>query len=147
MGKAGSSSSHLADQTLVIDNGAYGIKAGFASADSNACQVIPNCIARGPNGPRSTRVYVGDQLDECKDFAEMAFRRPVEKGYLVSWDGEMDIWKQAFFRKGAKLHCEPREANLVVSEAPNCPSALQQNTDQIIFEELEFASAYRSIGA
>lgn len=76
----------LAPQTLVLDNGAYTMKAGFATPDASAhdCRIIPNCIARGREGPRSHRVYVADQLDDCKDFAEMAFRRPVEKGYIVS---------------------------------------------------------------
>ena len=139
---------HIPNSTLVVDNGAYEIKAGIATDSTSPKPVlIPNCIARGPDGPRSTKVYIGDQLDSCKDFAEMTFRRPVEKGYVVNWDGELDIWKEAFFNKDAKLQCEPHETNLILSEAPGCPSALLQNTDQIIFEELEFASAYRCIGS
>jgi len=92
--------------TLIIDNGGHTIKAGFATPHptSNDCRIIPNCIARGRTGARSQRIYIADQLDDCKDFAEMAFRRPVEKGYVVNWDGEMDIWKQAFFNSDAKLH-------------------------------------------
>ena len=101
-----SSPQTLASKTLVVDNGAYHIKAGYASDDeevSSECHSIPNCIARGPDGPRSTKVYVGNQLETCKDFAEMVFRRPVEKGYIVNWDSELDIWKQALFNKGSKF--------------------------------------------
>ncbi|KAL9057545.1 MAG: hypothetical protein Q9162_002278 [Coniocarpon cinnabarinum] len=137
-----------ASTSLVIDNGAYEIKAGFAAkehADGEA-SVIPNCIARGSDGPRGTKVYVGEQLKTCKDFAEMSFRRPVEKGYIVNWDSEMDIWRQSLFNQGAQLQCEPHDTSLILTEAPNCPQALQANTDQIIFEELEFDSAYRCIG-
>lgn len=101
-----SSSTAIPSKTLIIDNGGYTIKAGFATLHpiSDDCRIIPNCIARGREGARSQRVYIADQLDDCKDFAEMAFRRPVEKGYVVNWDGEMDIWKQAFFNSDAKLH-------------------------------------------
>lgn len=64
-------------QTLVIDNGAYTIKAGFATPNTGVedCVVVPNCIARG----RDRKIYVGRELDGCKDFGGMSFRRPVER--------------------------------------------------------------------
>lgn len=141
----------LTRRTLVLDNGGHSMKAGFATAEpdaANDCHVIPNCIARSNEGPRGDgKIYVADQLEQCKDTAEMVFRRPIEKGFLVNWDGELDIWKQAFFDNGAKLHCDPHETNLILTESPNCPQALQSATDQMIFEEFEFASAYRCIGS
>lgn len=157
----------LGSRTLIIDNGAYTIKAGFVGdgpSDMPAYSLVPNCIAKGADGPRSTRVYVGDELDACKDFAEMSFRRPVERGYVVNWDAQLDVWKQSFFNKKAKLHvrhfisrerhllnahgaqCDPQDTNAVITEAPNAPHVLQQNVDQILFEEIQFASAYRCIG-
>lgn len=92
----------LPEQTLIVDNGAYSIKAGFATPLSDSeedCHVIPNCMARS----RDKRVWVGSQLESCKDFGEMAFRRPVEKGYLVNWEAEKEIWDSTFFDKGAQL--------------------------------------------
>lgn len=64
-------------RTLVVDNGAYTIKAGFVtkSPSYNDCYLIPNCIARS----RDRRSLVGTQLESCRDFGGMAFRRPVEK--------------------------------------------------------------------
>ena len=94
----------LAPQTLVVDNGAYSIKAGFATDRPQAsdCRLIPNCLARD----NDKRVWVGAQLDSCRDFASMAFRRPVEKGYLVRWEVEKAIWDNAFLEKGAKLQVQ-----------------------------------------
>ncbi|KAL9097599.1 MAG: hypothetical protein Q9165_000496 [Trypethelium subeluteriae] len=135
----------LAGRTLVVDNGAYTIKAGYASQTPNPdedCHIIPNCIARS----RDKRIYVGAQLEECRDFGEMAFRRPVEKGYLVGWEAEKEIWEQSFFYQNAKLKCDPHETNLLLTEAPNAPQPLQSNCDQIVFEEFEFASYYRCMG-
>lgn len=88
-------------QTLVVDNGAYTIKAGFADENAKAddCQLIPNCIARD----RGRKVWIGSQLDRCTDFGEVQFRRPVEKGFLVSWEAERAIWDNSFFDQGAKL--------------------------------------------
>ncbi|KAI9786211.1 MAG: Actin- protein 6 [Geoglossum umbratile] len=136
----------LPERTLVLDNGAYTIKAGFASDTLDVekeCHLLPNCIARA----RDKRVWIGGQLERCTDFGEMAFRRPVEKGYLVNWESEREIWCNSFFDDDAKLKCDPRETNLILTEAPNAPAALQTNCDQMIFEEFEFASYYRCVGA
>lgn len=94
----------LPERTLVIDNGAHTIKAGFATESPSVedCHVIPNCLAKAPGG--STKTWVGAQLDSCTDFAEMAFRRPVQKGSLVNWEAQREIWDQSFFDKNAKLH-------------------------------------------
>ena len=91
----------LPDQTLVVDNGAFTIKAGFVKTEPNLqdCLVVPNCLARD----REKRVWVGSQLNKCQDFGEIAFRRPVEKGYLVNWEAEKAIWNSVFFDKGATL--------------------------------------------
>ena len=92
----------LPQRTLVVDNGAYTMKAGFATSSpdlANDCHIIPNCLARS----RDKRVWIAGQLENCKDFGEMAFRRPVEKGFLVNWEAEKEIWDNTFFDKGARL--------------------------------------------
>lgn len=94
--KAQQSTSGIAHQTLLLDNGAYTIKAGFASAgeqsDGSQCRVIPNSITRS----RDKKVYIAGQLNSCRDFGEMQFRRPVEKGYVTNWEGEKAIWEWCF---------------------------------------------------
>lgn len=94
-------------KTLVVDAGAYTIKAGFAPTEQSSspdpvrdCLVIPNCIARS----RDKHVYVGSELAKCTDFGEMVFRRPVEKGYIVNWEAESAIWEHEFLMKDAQLH-------------------------------------------
>ena len=54
----------LAPRTLVVDNGAYTLKAGFVTRFPNAdsdCSVIPNCLAKGVQN----QTWVGAQLNEC----------------------------------------------------------------------------------
>ncbi|KAJ2898266.1 Actin/actin-like protein [Zalerion maritima] len=130
-------------RTLVLDNGANSIKAGFVT-DSKVDEpkVIPNCIARD----RDRKIYVGSGLAKCRDFGEMQFRRPVEKGYIVSWEAQSAIWENEFFDDKAPLHCDPSETRLVLAEAPNSPPVLQNNCDQMVFEEFGFASYYRGLG-
>lgn len=88
-------------QTLIIDNGAHTMKAGFSTSNPNLedCHVIPNCLAKD----RGKHVWIGAQLEKCNDFGEIAFRRPVEKGFLVNWEAEKAIWDNTFFEKNAKL--------------------------------------------
>lgn len=95
----------LPEQTLILDNGAFTIKAGFAkpSPELEDCHVVQNCIARD----REKRVWVGSYLDKCQDFGELAYRRPVEKGYIVNWEAEKAIWESLFLDKGAKLEASP----------------------------------------
>ena len=130
--------------TLVLDNGAYSIKAGIVTTDveTPVPEIIPNCIARD----RDKKTYVGSQLSSCKDFSEIAFRRPVEKGYLVNWEVEKEIWEHEFFDAKVKLHCDPPETGLILTEAPNALPALQTNCDQVIFEEFGFARYLRIAG-
>lgn len=133
----------LAPGTLVLDNGAYTIKAGLASAEPSLdeCKTIPNCIARS----RDKKAYVGSQLSKCDDFAEMVFRRPLENGFVLNWAEQKAIWERTFFDSSADVPCDPQETNLILTEAPNCLQSLQVQTDQMVFEEFEFASCYRCI--
>ena len=130
-------------RSLIIDNGAYTMKAGFSSSNTtDEPRVIPNCMARD----RDKHVYVGSQLEKCKDFGDIVFRRPVEKGYLVNWEAEKEIWEHEFFEDKAPSHCDPRETGLILTEAPNALPALQMNSDQVVFEEFGFASYFRCPG-
>ncbi len=65
-------------RTLVIDNGSYTLKVGYSSPESVTPLVIPNSIARS----RDKRTFVGSQLDDCRDYSGMVFRRPNEKVIL-----------------------------------------------------------------
>ncbi|KAF2191008.1 actin-domain-containing protein [Zopfia rhizophila CBS 207.26] len=98
------SSATLPQQTLILDNGAYTLKAGLLPTHPSKpptysdCSVLPNCIARST---RDKRVYVASELSKCVDFGELAFRRPVEKGFIVNWEAERAIWEHEFLDAGA----------------------------------------------
>ncbi|KAK3686498.1 Actin-related protein 6 [Vermiconidia calcicola] len=144
--KPTATTNELAPRTLILDNGAHTIKAGFSSSSAteepNDCHIIANCIARSW---RDKRTYVGPELlDECWDFGELAFRRPVERGFVVNWEGEKAVWERSFVDKRSRLKCDPHETNLILTEAPNAPAALQRNADEMVFEEFEFATYYRT---
>ena len=138
--------------TLVVDNGGYTIKAGFAGDASGppvTPVVVPNCIARD----RQRRTYIGAELAQCRDFGEAVFRRPVDRGYIVNWDTQRAIWDNTWGDGSttdsvkARLAHDPADTRLVLTEQPNGLPALQTNCDQMVFEEFQFASFYRGTAA
>lgn len=146
--KTKSSGPAAPSKTLIIDNGGYTLKAGFAppsptSGADLSPRIIPNCIARD----RHRKIYVGSELpQQCRDFGELQFRRPVDKGFIVNWEAQKEVWDGELFGGKGGLGCEPGETRLVLTEAPGGLPALQGNCDQMVFEEFGFASYYRAIG-
>ena len=144
----------LPSRTLVIDNGAYTLKAGFspanATTDTDAlshCHVIQNALAR----TRDKRIHIASQLDtRVSDWTDVIFRRPVERGQIVSWEAQKAIWDHTFFEektamKDLLVH-DVEDTTLVLTEAPNTLPALQKNADEIIMEEWGFGAYTRVIG-
>lgn len=133
-----------AQSTLVLDNGAYTLKAGIVhdSIIPEQPHIAPNCIARD----RTRKTYVGSELEKCRDYGEIQFRRPVEKGFVVNWEAQIEVWNQELFDDKAPVKCDPNGTRLILAEPPNGLPALHTNCDQIVFEEYGFQSYYRGIG-
>jgi actin-related protein 6 len=62
-------------QVLILDNGAYTIKAGYAGVDEEP-RIYPNSIARTR---AEKKVYVSDEIEKCKDMSGIVYRRPFER--------------------------------------------------------------------
>lgn len=143
----------LPSSILILDNGGYSIKAGFApnspSSDADTlklCHSTPNSLAR----TRDRRTYVASQQENILQWSEVTFRRPIERGQLVSWEAEKEIWDHTLFdektaAKGLYVK-DPENTTLVLTEAPNTMQALQRNADEIIMEEWGFGGYARVIG-
>lgn len=131
------------------------MKAGYASAIASeeealsACTTIPNALVK----TRDNRIVVGTQLaTHVSDWNEAMFRRPVEKGYIVNWEAQKEIWEQSFFEEKATARNKllriptPEATTLVLTEAPNALPALQRNTDEMVMEEWGFGGYARCLG-
>lgn len=131
----------LDQKVLVIDNGSYDIKIGYASQEVAEPLQVPNCIARS----KDRKTFVGDELSNCRDFAGLTFRRPHEKGQLVSWETQKAIWDSIFWGKKRRLGMvvDPSNSCLILTESPMTLPTLSSNMDQIVFEEYGFESYYR----
>jgi actin-related protein 6 len=60
---------------LILDNGAYTIKAGFSGIDFDP-RIFPNSIARSR---AEKKVYVADEIENCRDHSGIVYRRPFER--------------------------------------------------------------------
>jgi actin-related protein 6 len=88
---------------------------------------VPNCIAK-PKGEK--RSYICDEIHTIKDVSSLNLRRPIDRGYVVNWDLQKDIWHHVFSKL---LKVDPKKCHLVLTEAPfNLPQiATTQDEDGV----------------
>ncbi|KAJ3507482.1 hypothetical protein NLJ89_g6281 [Agrocybe chaxingu] len=123
--------------TIVLDNGAYSVKAGIVGQHKDPL-IVPNAIVRS-KGDKKT--YFGHELAQCRDYSSLHFRLPFERGYLVDWDIEKCVWDGIF--SDQVLRVDTTQAALLMTEPYFNLPKLQDDCDQLVFEEYEFSSYYR----
>ncbi|XP_066155254.1 actin-related protein 6 [Euwallacea fornicatus] len=122
-------------KTLIIDNGSYTIKAGY-STDTEP-QNIPNCIMKAKSERK--RLFVGKQIDECRDCSGLYFLLPCERGYITRWEVQKPVWDHVF----SKNVCPIEENPVVVTQPLINFKSIQDCMDEIFFEEYEVQSLFR----
>ncbi|GMS84309.1 hypothetical protein PENTCL1PPCAC_6484 [Pristionchus entomophagus] len=121
-------------RTLIVDNGGHTIKMGW-NTDENP-RVIPNSIVKGKNERK--RVFVGEELSECTDRSSLFFLLPLEKGYIVNWDVQQQIWERS-------LRDESQEDSRIVLTHPNAlVPAIKDESCEILFEMFGFGQVFKS---
>ena len=133
----------LNHQIVVIDNGSYTVKGGFAGHDDPQC-VLPNCVAKSN---RSVNVYVGDQCEDYSltgDMSQLMYQRSYERGYLNDWETQSAVWDRLFSED--YLNILPKENSLMVTAPVLNARQLQHNMNEVIFETYAFQSYYSATG-
>ncbi|XP_005104689.1 actin-related protein 6 [Aplysia californica] len=124
--------------TLIVDNGAGTAKAGF-STDPEP-RIIPNCVTKAKNV--RTRIFIGDQIDECKDLSSLYYLLPFQRGFLVNWEIEKQVWDRLFSKD--VLQVDFNETRLILTEPFfNFPS-IGEAINEVIFEEFQFHALHRT---
>ena len=137
------SSAPDSDVTIVLDNGASHIKAGFAGADAPKF-IMPNCVARPRN--ERYRKLVGDEtekVDLVGDFSQLLYSRPFERGYLVNWEHQITVWDRIFSQDYLALRDASNATLMVTEPAANLPR-FKAEMDEVAFEYYGFARYARS---
>uniref|UniRef100_A0A1B6G3R9 Actin-related protein 6 n=1 Tax=Cuerna arida TaxID=1464854 RepID=A0A1B6G3R9_9HEMI len=127
----------MVDNVYILDNGAYTAKVELSKATTP--RIIPNCIMKAKSERR--RPFIGDQVEECRDASGLFYLLPFQKGFLVNWDVQKNVWDYIFSKDCCYGNFS--ETPLIVTEPYfNFPS-VQEAMSEIFFEEYECQSLLR----
>ncbi|VDK23030.1 unnamed protein product, partial [Anisakis simplex] len=96
--------------TIVLDNGAGFIKAGFAGDDAPQA-VFPSIV--GHPKTRGQRSYVGDEAQSKRRILNV--NRPIEDGIVTNWDDMEKILHHTF---NNELRVAPEEHSVLIADPP-----------------------------
>jgi len=120
---------------FVLDNGGCTIKAGFASSSVEP-RIMPNAVMKAKSERR--RPFIGDQLEECRDISGLYYILPVQKGYLINWDTQKDVWDYLFGKDCFNVHMN--STNIVLTQPYFNFQSIQEGLCEFWFEEMECES-------
>lgn len=126
----------LPSKIFVLDNGGYAAKAGYIT-DSTP-KIIPNYITKVKSERR--RVFVGNQLDECKDYSGLFYLYAFERGFLLNWDVQKQVW-DFIFRD--TFNVDFSDTCLIITEPYFNFVSMQETITEILFEDYKFHSILR----
>ncbi|CAL9732835.1 actin-like protein Arp6p [Monosporozyma unispora] len=132
----------MSETPLVIDNGSYEIKFGYA--DSNKPFRALNALAKDKYGVSN----LSNHIKNIKDISSVTLQRPHEMGQLTSWELQSCLWDYCLYNpdefNGFDLGETTKGTHLITNETCLTLPALSKNMDQVLFEEYEFASVYKA---
>lgn len=120
---------------FVIDNGASHIKFGLSEDESNLPRTIYNATAKHS---KTMQHFVGNSIRSDQNASMLQFSRPFERGYLVNWQYELEIWSSMIGSLG-----NTQDQSLILTEPPCNPTAIQNDTNEIAFEYFGFKQYLR----
>ena len=137
---------------LVVDTGSGIVKPGFIGDDKPLSRrefgppdegsTFPNILGIGV-GPDEGEVYVGE-VWEVLSGHKMDMTYPIARGIVTSWDGIEKIWHHAFHKR---LHIDPEEHPVLLTEPPLNSKANREKMTEIMFETFNVPAMYVGIQA
>uniref|UniRef100_A0A6B2L6W2 Actin-related protein 6 n=1 Tax=Arcella intermedia TaxID=1963864 RepID=A0A6B2L6W2_9EUKA len=123
---------------MVIDCGASTVKMGWAEESLiNPTRIAPNFVTRGKGAQNK---LVAEQIESCRDYTGIFMKRPYDKGYLLNWQLQKQIWRLPEMYKEIGKKFNPSETNLLLTEPLFNPDSLRKNMYEVIFEDYGFKS-------
>uniref|UniRef100_A0A6P7G8T9 Actin-related protein 6 n=1 Tax=Diabrotica virgifera virgifera TaxID=50390 RepID=A0A6P7G8T9_DIAVI len=120
---------------VIIDNGAYNIKIGMSKDEGPT--IVPNCIMKAKSERK--RLFVGNQINECRDCSGLYFLMPCERGYITKWDVQKPVWDYIL----SKSVCPVDDKPVIMTQPLFNFKSIQDCMDEIFFEEYEVPSMFR----
>lgn len=120
---------------IVLDSGGCTCKLGLAHTDPTP-KCFPNCTAKIKG---EKHILVGESILKSRDISSLTLRRPVDRGYVVNWDLQRDIWARSL-KKLLGPNTPPSSVGLVVTEPYMNLPALREGAMRTVLEELGVGS-------
>ncbi|XP_032527698.2 actin-1-like [Danaus plexippus] len=120
---------------VVLDNGSYYIKAGFA-CDNHPVAIFRSMVGR-PNfsqrslGQEYYDIFIGDEAIERIEDLELC--HPIVEGRIVHWDNMEKIWHHVFYRE---LKAAPEDRAVISACGPTVDITEKIKCCEIFFETL-----------
>nr|CAD2185636.1 unnamed protein product [Meloidogyne enterolobii] len=128
----------MSPETLILDNGCFNIKIGYAGSNS---RLFPNAIIKSKFDKK--RIYIADEIEQLSDKTSLYFSLPIERGYLVNWDTQLQIWNKLFGKD--ILNVDYKNCRIILTDPSDISRAFSEdNTEEIIFENYCFHSLIRT---
>lgn len=86
------------------------------------------------------RLFIGNQIDECRDCSGLFFLLPCEKGFVTKWDVQKPIWDHIFNKNCCPL---TNDLPLIMTQPLMNFKSIQECMDEIFFEEYEVSAMIR----
>uniref|UniRef100_A0A915M8U4 Actin-like protein N-terminal domain-containing protein n=1 Tax=Meloidogyne javanica TaxID=6303 RepID=A0A915M8U4_MELJA len=99
----------MSSETLILDNGCFNIKIGYAGSNS---RLFPNAIIKSKFDKK--RVYIADEIEQLSDKTSLYFSLPIERGYLVNWDTQLQIWNKLFGKDN--LNVDYKNSRIILTD-------------------------------
>jgi actin-related protein len=124
------------DRAVVIDNGSFMCKAGFAGDDAPVALVATVVPAVAET---DLIYYVGE---EGRSKSETQY--PIQKGVITNWDDMEKMWRSIF---SVELHTAPSEHAVLLTEPPLNAKANREKTTEMMFETFGVPAMHLSVDA
>ncbi|KAK9500920.1 hypothetical protein O3M35_002083 [Rhynocoris fuscipes] len=127
----------MVEKAFILDNGAYTAKVEHSTVQEP--KIIPNCIMKAKSERR--RLFIADQVEECRDASGLFYLLPFQKGLLMNWDIQKTVWDYIFSKDCCRSNFT--ETPLIITEPYFNFCSIQEAVAEIFFEEYECQSLLR----
>jgi len=129
---------------LVLDNGSYKIKAGFAKEEAPH-SVFDTVVGETKQAKQQEVLdrpapYFGEEAKAKKGVLDLTC--PFKNSIITDFDVMEEIWRYTF---GVKLQVKPEEHPVLLTEAPLNPKANREKTTQVMFETFHTPAMYLAL--
>lgn len=134
-------------KTIVIDNGTFSVKAGFAGTKKPHF-IIPTVVGTAKEnadmvGIKNKAYFVGNEALAKENLLNLV--NPIENGVVQNWEFQTQLWDELFANQ---FHCPLEDVCILTGEKPACTQQNKAKMAQILFEKFNcggFLSIQQSV--